>query len=153
MVGDLKNGRTVHSLARLLSLYQVQLQYISPPGLGMPKHVMEYVARKGIPQKVYERLEDVLADTHVLYMTRIQRERFQTQEEYEKVILKCFAYSYSPKLNNFLFSFKIITAMDQIKHLLKYICINNLKLFLIVTLTKRPHCHIFEFDNKIFLNY
>lgn len=122
MVGDLKNGRTVHSLARLLSLYQVQLQYISPPGLGMPKHVMEYVARKGIPQKVYERLEDVLADTHVLYMTRIQRERFQSQEEYEKVIfiiLKYFAYSYSLKLNIYLFSFKIIIPIKQIKKSLK----------------------------------
>ncbi|CAH0604653.1 unnamed protein product [Chrysodeixis includens] len=84
MVGDLKNGRTVHSLARLLTLYQVQLQYVSPPGLGMPKHITDYVASKGIPQRVYERLEDVLADTHVLYMTRIQRERFESQEEYEK---------------------------------------------------------------------
>ncbi|XP_061712255.1 CAD protein [Cydia pomonella] len=84
MVGDLKNGRTVHSLARLLTLYQVNLQYVSPPGLGMPKHITDYVASKGIPQKVFERLEDVLADTHVLYMTRIQRERFESQEEYEK---------------------------------------------------------------------
>ncbi|XP_028041682.1 CAD protein isoform X1 [Bombyx mandarina] len=84
MVGDLKNGRTVHSLARLLTLYQVQLQYVSPPGLGMPKHITDYVASKGIPQRVYERLEDVLADTHVLYMTRIQRERFKSQEDYEK---------------------------------------------------------------------
>lgn len=84
MVGDLKNGRTVHSLARLLTLYQVQLQYVSPPGLGMPKHIMEYVSSKGIPQRVYERLEDVLADTHVLYMTRIQRERFQSQDDYDK---------------------------------------------------------------------
>ncbi|XP_075969531.1 carbamoyl-phosphate synthetase 2, aspartate transcarbamylase, and dihydroorotase rudimentary isoform X1 [Anticarsia gemmatalis] len=84
MVGDLKNGRTVHSLARLLTLYQVQLQYVSPPGLGMPKHITDYVASKGITQRVYERLEDVLAETHVLYMTRIQRERFQSQEDYEK---------------------------------------------------------------------
>ncbi|KAG6449481.1 hypothetical protein O3G_MSEX006087 [Manduca sexta] len=84
MVGDLKNGRTVHSLARLLTLYQVQLQYVSPPGLGMPKHIMDFVASKGIPQRVYENLEDVLADTHVLYMTRIQRERFKSQEDYEK---------------------------------------------------------------------
>ncbi|XP_059054343.1 CAD protein isoform X1 [Achroia grisella] len=85
MVGDLKNGRTVHSLARLLTLYQVQLQYVSPPGLGMPKHIMEFVAKKGIPQRVFDSLEDVLGDTHVLYMTRIQRERFQSPEEYEKM--------------------------------------------------------------------
>lgn len=85
MVGDLKNGRTVHSLARLLTLYQVQLQYVSPKGLGMPKHIMEYVASRGISQKIFDRLEDVLADTHVLYMTRIQRERFESQEQYEQV--------------------------------------------------------------------
>lgn len=52
MVGDLKNGRTVHSLARLLTLYDVQLQYVSPPELGMPKHIYDYVASKGISQKV-----------------------------------------------------------------------------------------------------
>ncbi|XP_038215303.1 CAD protein [Zerene cesonia] len=85
MVGDLKNGRTVHSLARLLTLYQVQLQYVSPPGLGMPKHIMDYVSEKGISQRVFDKLEDVLGDTHVLYMTRIQRERFESQEEYEKI--------------------------------------------------------------------
>lgn len=94
MVGDLKNGRTVHSLARLLTLYHVQLQYISPPGLGMPKHIMDYVASKGIQQKVFERLEDVLTDTHVLYMTRIQRERFQSQKEYEEVSFFCSFYLY-----------------------------------------------------------
>ncbi|GBP10933.1 CAD protein [Eumeta japonica] len=84
LVGDLKNGRTVHSLARLLTHYQVQLQYVSPPGLGMPKHVMDYVASKQIPQKIYDRLEDILEETHVLYMTRIQRERFNNEKEYEK---------------------------------------------------------------------
>lgn len=86
MVGDLKNGRTVHSLARLLTLYHVQqLQYISPSGLGMPKHIMDFVASKGISQKVFTSLEEVLADTHVLYMTRIQKERFESEELYEKV--------------------------------------------------------------------
>ncbi|VVC95990.1 unnamed protein product [Leptidea sinapis] len=85
MVGDLKNGRTVHSLARLLTLYQVQLQYVSPPGLGMPKHIMDYVANKGVPQRVFDKLEDVLGETHVLYMTRIQRERFESPEDYEKI--------------------------------------------------------------------
>lgn len=85
MVGDLKNGRTVHSLARLLTLYDVQLRYVSPPNLGMPKHIMDFVESKGISQKVYNNLNDVLSDTHVLYMTRVQRERFSSQEEYEKV--------------------------------------------------------------------
>ena len=50
MLGDLKYGRTVHSLARLLSLYKVKLNYVSPEILRMPKEVMEEVAAKGIPQ-------------------------------------------------------------------------------------------------------
>lgn len=52
MVGDLKHGRTVHSLARLLTLYNVQLRYVSPANLGMPHHIMEFVQSKGINQKV-----------------------------------------------------------------------------------------------------
>ena len=50
MVGDLKHGRTVHSLAKLLTLYKVRLCYVSPPSLEMPKEVVEYVQEKGIVQ-------------------------------------------------------------------------------------------------------
>ncbi|XP_055680705.1 CAD protein [Lutzomyia longipalpis] len=84
MVGDLKNGRTVHSLARLLTLYNVQLRYVSPPSLAMPEKVTQYVASKGITQKTYNSLEEVLPETDVLYMTRIQKERFSSEDEYNK---------------------------------------------------------------------
>lgn len=50
MVGDLKNGRTVHSLAKLLCLYDVTLRYVSPAALRMPDSVQEYVRKKGIQQ-------------------------------------------------------------------------------------------------------
>ena len=50
MVGDLKHGRTVHSLAKLLTLYRVQLCYVSPPSLEMPEEVTKYVSNKGIAQ-------------------------------------------------------------------------------------------------------
>lgn len=50
MVGDLKNGRTVHSLAKLLCLYDVTLRYVSPTALRMPDSVKEYVRQKGIHQ-------------------------------------------------------------------------------------------------------
>lgn len=52
MVGDLKHGRTVHSLARLLTLYDVQLRYVSPAKLGMPQHIYDFVESKGITQRV-----------------------------------------------------------------------------------------------------
>lgn len=50
MVGDLKHGRTVHSLARLLTLYRVNLQYVSPDSLKMPENVKNYVKDRDIPQ-------------------------------------------------------------------------------------------------------
>lgn len=50
MVGDLKHGRTVHSLARLLTLYKVKLLYVSPTNLKMPQEIQEYVNKKGIVQ-------------------------------------------------------------------------------------------------------
>ncbi|KAK9731177.1 Amidohydrolase family [Popillia japonica] len=95
LVGDLKNGRTVHSLARLLTLYNVQLKYVSPPTLKMPNHIVQFVSSKGISQEEYTSLEAVLPETDVLYMTRIQRERFETQEEYDKV---CGHFVVTPQL-------------------------------------------------------
>jgi len=85
MLGDLKYGRTVHSLARLLSLYKVKINYVSPEILRMPKEVMDEVGEKGIPQAEFNSLENVLPETDVLYVTRVQKERFEDPAEYEKV--------------------------------------------------------------------
>ena len=85
MLGDLKYGRTVHSLARLLSLYKVKINYVSPEILRMPKEVMNEVDEKGIPQAEFDSLEKVLPETDVLYVTRVQKERFEDPAEYEKV--------------------------------------------------------------------
>lgn len=52
MVGDLKNGRTVHSLAKLLTLYDVQLNYVSPSSLAMPEHITNSPEMKRVKQKV-----------------------------------------------------------------------------------------------------
>jgi hypothetical protein len=69
----------------LLTLYNVHLRYVSPANLGMPNEVMDYIGSKGIPQTNFSSLEDALPETDVLYMTRIQRERFATQQEYDMV--------------------------------------------------------------------
>lgn len=95
MVGDLKHGRTVHSLARLLTLYNVNLQYVSPDSLGMPDHITKFVASKGITQKTFKSIEDALPNTDVLYMTRIQKERFASEEEYKK---SCGLFIVTPQL-------------------------------------------------------
>ena len=76
MLGDLKYGRTVHSLARLLSLYDVRLHYVSPDILRMPPDLMDEVRARRIPQSEHGELDPVLPETDVLYVTRVQKERF-----------------------------------------------------------------------------
>ena len=86
MLGDLKYGRTVHSLARLLSQFKdIRLNYVSPDILKMPGDVMDEVAVKNVPQAEYASLEKVLPETDVLYVTRVQKERFEDPADYEKV--------------------------------------------------------------------
>ena len=85
MLGDLKYGRTVHSLARLLSLYDVRMNYVSPDILAMPPEIIAELDERRIPQVESTALEPVLASTDVLYVTRVQRERFADPDEYESV--------------------------------------------------------------------
>ncbi len=85
MLGDLKYGRTVHSLARLLSLFNVRINYVSPEILRMPREVMDEVGSKDIQQAEFSSLTDVLPETDVLYVTRVQKERFEDPADYEKV--------------------------------------------------------------------
>ncbi|XP_046877046.1 CAD protein isoform X1 [Hypomesus transpacificus] len=88
MVGDLKHGRTVHSLARLLTQYRITLRYVAPPNLHMPAEILHFVASKGIKQEEFESIEEALPDTDVLYMTRIQKERFSSEKEFKE----CFGH-------------------------------------------------------------
>lgn len=95
LVGDLKHGRTVHSLARLLTHYNVQLRYISPDNLKMPENIKNYVSSKGISQEEFSSLEAAIPETDVLYMTRIQKERFETIDEFNKA---CGHFIVTPEL-------------------------------------------------------
>src|SRR5512133_2079865 len=85
MVGDLKYGRTVHSLARLLTRFNVRLNYVSPEILRMPEHIIAEVKETNIPQAEYNSLDPVLAQSDVLYVTRVQKERFEDPNLYESV--------------------------------------------------------------------
>ncbi|KAL0578161.1 Carbamoyl-phosphate synthase [Marasmius crinis-equi] len=85
LLGDLKNGRTVHSLVTLLSLYSVRLNFVSPPSLAMPSNVISAARKAGAVVNQYESLEEVLADTDVLYVTRVQKERFASEAEWQQV--------------------------------------------------------------------
>lgn len=88
MVGDLKFGRTVHSLSFLLGLYRdVRFTLISPKELAMPPKVTGFFREKNIPFDETENLEAGL-DCDILYMTRVQKERFADPKEYERLKLK-----------------------------------------------------------------
>ncbi len=84
LVGDLRYGRTVHSLAYALSLYDVNLYFVSPEMLRMRREVSETIKEK---IRVIEKgkLEEIIGDVDVLYMTRIQKERFPEAADYAKV--------------------------------------------------------------------
>jgi aspartate carbamoyltransferase catalytic subunit len=77
MMGDLKHGRTVHSLARLLRLYDVKINFVSPIELRMPADLVHPADRQ------VEKLDEVLTDTDVLYVTRVQKERFEATGDYD----------------------------------------------------------------------
>ncbi len=85
IAGDLKYGRTVHSLTNALAMYDTELTFIAPPGLQMPDEIIKKLKKDGIEYHKADDMEAVIDDLDVLYLTRIQRERFPTEEEYEKV--------------------------------------------------------------------
>ncbi len=85
MLGDLKYGRTVHSLSRLLALYNARLHYVSPEILRMPPDIIAELEGKGVSQTEHTTLDGPLPDTDVLYVTRVQRERFPSEDVYESV--------------------------------------------------------------------
>ncbi len=84
LIGDLRYGRTVHSLAYALAKYKVRLVLISPEILKMRKEVLEEVSKK-IDVEETTSLQQHLKELDVIYMTRVQKERFGDLAEYEKV--------------------------------------------------------------------
>lgn len=84
LVGDLKHGRTVHSLAYLLGKFDnVKLHLCSPPNLCMPDDILDYLRRHNIAFTFGSEIEDIVEYVDVLYQTRIQEERFVSKEEFE----------------------------------------------------------------------
>jgi len=87
MVGDLTYGRTVHSLSYLLAKYaDVTITYVSPDNCPIPQKVKDFLDEQGVPYSEASDLEQVAAEADVLYMTRIQKERFPSGEEYLKAV-------------------------------------------------------------------
>ncbi len=86
LCGDLKFGRTVHSLINALVRYSnINFIFISPDELKVPEYITEMLREKNIPFREVTKLEDVMPDLDILYMTRVQRERFFNEEDYVRL--------------------------------------------------------------------
>lgn len=84
-VGDLLYGRTVHSLAVALRHFNCRLYFVAPQSLAMPDSICQELRKYGVPFSFHHSIEEVTNKCDILYMTRIQKERFLNQEEYDKV--------------------------------------------------------------------
>ena len=85
LAGDLKNGRTVHSLVYLLARFDSRLIFVSPSQLKMPAGITEELRGQGVEVSETEDLASAMQESDVVYMTRIQKERFQDPAEYERL--------------------------------------------------------------------
>ena len=86
LLGDLKYGRTVHSLAYALAIYGVDLTFVSPKSLQMPKEILSECKDLGADIQSTSKLDKAIKNADVLYATRIQKERFPDPEEYNQVV-------------------------------------------------------------------
>lgn len=103
MVGDLKFGRTVHSLSQMLSHFKVKLILVSPKELAMPADIKNELIARGANIVETEDMTVALKEAQVLYMTRIQQERFEDPAEYEKfkngyILTRALVDQYNPKI-------------------------------------------------------
>jgi aspartate carbamoyltransferase catalytic subunit len=86
LCGDLKFGRTVHSLIEALMRYRdIKFIFISPPELRIPDYITDELKENGIEYEEVIKLEDSIGDLDILYMTRVQRERFFNEEDYVRL--------------------------------------------------------------------
>jgi aspartate carbamoyltransferase catalytic subunit len=85
LLGDLRYGRTVHSLARALAMYGTELTVMSPPGLGLPADVRAGIEESGAKLHEEDQIHRAVRESDVLYVTRIQKERFADELEFQQV--------------------------------------------------------------------
>ena len=85
MIGDLKYGRTVHSLLQALSHFNTKFTFVAPPELRMPEEYKQFLRDKGLEFIETTEIGDAINEADIVYMTRVQRERFTDPMEYERV--------------------------------------------------------------------
>ncbi len=85
MVGDLKYGRTVHSLLQAMSEFNAKFTFVAPKELALPQEYRDFLREKGLPFVETADIEQEIGNVDIVYMTRVQRERFSDAMEYERV--------------------------------------------------------------------
>lgn len=115
MVGDLKYGRTVHSLLMAMSYFNPTFHFISHEKLRIPEEYKIFMNEKNIPFHEYRDFSDTLVDADILYMTRVQRERFSDPIEYEKT--KDTYVLRNEMLSNVKENFKILHPLPRVNEI------------------------------------
>ena len=85
MIGDLKYGRTVHSLLQAMSHFGAKFTFVAPPELEMPQEYKTFLSDKGLKFVEKHEIDDSINEADIVYMTRVQKERFTDPMEYERV--------------------------------------------------------------------
>jgi len=115
MVGDLRLGRTVHSLAQALSEFNPTFYFASPRHLQMPKYIKDELIAKGVSFEELEDIKPIMSELDIMYVTRIQKERFAVLEDYEKVK---DAYIITPDLlSNVKDNFKLLHPLPRVNEI------------------------------------
>ena len=115
MVGDLKYGRTTHSLLQAMSHFKTKFVFTAPEELKMPKEYKEFLDSKGIEYIETDSLEEHLNSCDILYMTRVQQERFTDPIEYERV-KDCYSLN-APMLANVKDNMKILHPLPRVNEI------------------------------------
>lgn len=91
-VGDLKYGRTVHSLVQALSRFHCRFYFIAPPALALPDYLIDELDERGSEYSLHDTIDEVIPEIDILYMTRVQKERFEETEFHQvksRFVLSC----------------------------------------------------------------
>jgi len=112
LAGDLRFGRTVHSLAQAMAVFGAEFKFISPSFLQMPEYIKDDLIEQNIKFEEFKEIEGNIDDLDILYVTRIQKERFADPEDYEKV--KGSYVLNKAMLDNVKDNFKILHPLPRV---------------------------------------
>ncbi|NLL27968.1 MAG: aspartate carbamoyltransferase [Bacteroidales bacterium] len=114
-VGDLKYGRTVHSLAIAMTMFNTRFHLVSPIELKLPSAVKIHIKEKKLPYFQYTELEEAIPQSDIIYMTRIQAERFSDPMEFEKV--KNSYILYNSMLSNVKPNMRVLHPLPRVNEI------------------------------------